>query len=71
MQTEKLTTDQPELAERFDRVLVQTVEAMDASKIHYAFMGGIASHSLARPRSTHDIDVFVRPEDAEAALRSL
>jgi predicted nucleotidyltransferase len=71
MQAVKITTEQPELAERFDRVLTDTVEAMNASGVRYAFIGGIASHGLGRPRSTHDIDVFVRPEDAEIALRAL
>ena len=65
------TTEDPELAARFDRVLGQTVEALEESGLRYAFIGGIASGGLGRPRSTHDIDVFVRPEEAELALRAL
>jgi predicted nucleotidyltransferase len=65
------TTEDPEAAERFNRILKETVEALEASGIRYAFIGGIASGGLGRPRSTHDIDVFVRPEDAESALRAL
>jgi hypothetical protein len=65
------TTEDPELAERFDRVLGETVEAMEDAGLHYAFIGGIASGGLGRPRSTHDIDLFVQPEDAELALRAL
>ncbi|MFS8606432.1 MAG: nucleotidyltransferase [Gammaproteobacteria bacterium] len=34
-------------------------------------MGGIASTGLGRPRWTHDIDVFVRPSGADAALDAL
>jgi predicted nucleotidyltransferase len=34
-------------------------------------MGGLASAALGRPRWTHDIDVFVRPEDARRALSVL
>ncbi len=71
MQAVKITTDQPELNERFNRVLGETVEALEEAKINYAFIGGIASGGLGRPRSTHDIDVFVRPEDTEIALRAL
>src|SRR3546814_14298601 len=31
-------------------------------------MGGIGSFAMARPRETHDIDVFLRPGDVERAL---
>jgi hypothetical protein len=31
-------------------------------------MGGLASAALGRPRWTHDIDVFVKPEDNRSAL---
>src|SRR3954465_2938800 len=65
------TTEDPELAERFNRILGETVEALESSKIRYAFIGGIASGGLGRPRSTHDIDLFVQPEDAELVLRAL
>jgi len=71
MRALKRTTVNPELADRFNRVLGETVEAMDESKIRYAFIGGIASGGLGRPRSTHDIDIFVMPEDAELVLRAL
>ncbi len=67
----KITTEDPELNERFNRVLSDTVEALQADGLKYAFIGGIASGGLGRPRSTHDIDVFVMPEDAERALRAL
>jgi hypothetical protein len=68
---EKIRTDQPELAERFNRTLAGTVAALDEAKIDYCFIGGVASGGLGRPRATHDIDVFVRPEDTEFALRAL
>lgn len=67
----KQTTDNPELAERFNRVLGETVAAMEESGLQYVFIGGIASGGLGRPRATHDIDIFVRPEDAKLALRAL
>jgi predicted nucleotidyltransferase len=68
--TTKVYTDKPELAERFNRVLSDAVAAMDESGLRYAFIGGIASGGMGRPRSTHDIDIFVRPEDALLALRA-
>jgi predicted nucleotidyltransferase len=67
----KTTTEDPELAARFNRVLGDTVEAMEASGLKYVFIGGIASGGLGRPRSTHDIDLFVKPEDAQLALQAL
>jgi len=68
---EEQTTTNLELAERFNRVLAETVEAMEKASVKYAFIGGIASGGLGRPRSTHDIDLFVMPEEAEKALRAL
>lgn len=65
------TTEDPELADRFNRVLGKTVEAMEESGLKYVFIGGIASGGLGRPRSTHDIDLFVKPEDAILALHAL
>lgn len=67
----KMSTDDPELVERFNRVLSETVEAMEESGIRYVFIGGIASGGLGRPRTTHDIDIFVMPEDTERVLRAL
>lgn len=71
MKPARVSTQNPELADRFDRVLGATVEALEESDIHYAFIGGVASGGLGRPRSTHDIDIFVKPEEAELALRAL
>jgi hypothetical protein len=55
----------------FAEVLAETVDALEAATIPYALIGGIASSGLGRPRWTHDIDVFVKPQDAERALDSL
>jgi predicted nucleotidyltransferase len=65
------TTEDPELAGRFNKVLGETVEAMEEAGIRYVFIGGIASGGLGRPRSTRDIDLFVVPEDADLTLRAL
>jgi predicted nucleotidyltransferase len=55
----------------FKQVLGEAVKALERSSLEYVFMGGIASTGLGRPRWTHDIDVFVRPAGAEAALEAL
>lgn len=60
-----------ELGARFDKVLFSTVEALERAQIPYAFIGGVATGGLARPRATHDLDIFVRPEDAEFTLNEL
>ena len=55
----------------FLRVLRETADALESSDIPYVFMGGLASAALGRPRWTHDIDIFVRPEDNRRALEVL
>lgn len=55
----------------FGVVLADTMAALDGAKVPYVFMGGIGAATHGRPRWTHDIDVFVRPEDAGRALRAL
>lgn len=57
-----------EQSRRFDTALFATLDALDSRKVDYALIGGIAASSLGRPRPTQDIDIFVRPEDAEATL---
>jgi predicted nucleotidyltransferase len=56
--------------ETYLRVLRSVVDALDDT-IPYAFMGGLASAIYGRPRWSHDIDIFVRQEDAAGALRLL
>ncbi len=52
----------------FRDVLAETIDAIESAAIPHALIGGIASFGFGRPRWTHDIDVFVRPEDAERVL---
>ncbi len=51
--------------------LDETITAFEEGGVDYLFMGGIASACQGRPRFTHDIDVFVRPQDARRALEAL
>jgi hypothetical protein len=55
----------------FARVLGETVDALESADIPYAIIGGLASSGLGRPRWTHDIDVLVRPGDADRVLQTL
>ena len=50
------------------RVLGDAIRVAGATGLPHAFMGGIASTALGRPRWTHDIDLCVRPQDARAML---
>lgn len=54
-----------------ERILFEAVEVMEDSKIPYAVIGGFAVRSFGRPRVTHDIDFFVKPEDANKTLEAL
>jgi predicted nucleotidyltransferase len=60
-----------EKGRRFDITLFSALDALEKSRASYAVIGGIAASSLGRPRSTQDIDIFVRPEDADAILEVL
>lgn len=54
-----------------NKILFASIEAIEESGIPYALIGGVAVKSLGRPRITHDIDLFVRPDDAERVLTVL
>jgi predicted nucleotidyltransferase len=55
----------------FQRVLRETADILRRSGIPHLFMGGVASAALGRPRWTHDIDLFVGPDDARRSLALL
>ena len=57
-----------EAEQLFLTVLDDVVATLEAHNFPYVFMGGIASATVGRPRLTHDIDIFVRPDDARAVL---
>ena len=59
--------DEAHLLDVLDRV----VASMERTSLPYVIMGGIASASHGRPRWTHDIDLFVRPENARDVLAAL
>ena len=54
--------------ETFLRVLGEAIRVAGGTGLPHAFMGGIASTVLGRPRWTHDIDLCVRRDDARAML---
>src|SRR3546814_8032964 len=48
--------------------LDDVVRCFEENGTDHLLMGGIGSFAMARPRETHDIDVFLRPGDVERAL---
>lgn len=54
-----------------EKILFEAIDIMESSKIPYALIGGFATKSMGRPRVTHDIDFFVRPDDANQVLEVL
>ncbi|HWC43952.1 MAG TPA: nucleotidyltransferase [Actinomycetota bacterium] len=59
----------PEVDEQtFLRVLADAIRVAGGTGLPHAFMGGIASTALGRPRWTHDIDLCVRRDDARPML---
>lgn len=54
-----------------EKILFEAIDIMEASGIPYALIGGFATKSMGRPRITHDIDFFVRPDDANKVLEVL
>ena len=54
-------------------VLLQTLEETVSAlaSVDHVLFGGIGSFALARPRVTHDIDVFVRPDAVERSMSLL
>ncbi|MDP9021759.1 MAG: nucleotidyltransferase family protein [Actinomycetota bacterium] len=53
---------------RFLAVMREAVDVLEAHGVPHVLMGGIAVAALGRPRWTHDVDVFLRPDDARRAL---
>lgn len=55
----------------FVSVLGDATSRLEGEGIEHVVMGGVAVAALARPRWTHDVDIFVRPDDAARALQVL
>ncbi len=55
----------------FASVLGDAVGAVEKADIPYALIGGIASVGFGRQRSTKDIDLLVKPQDADRTLEAL
>lgn len=47
----------------FVRTLDDAVRALDAAGVPHLVIGGVGVFTLGRPRVTHDVDIFIRPDD--------
>ncbi len=57
--------------EIYDSVLREVVETVENEGLPYVAIGGLATAVFGRPRPTKDIDLMVKPEDAERCLKAL
>lgn len=55
----------------FLEVLDEAITTLKQGEVPFLLMGGLASATHGRPRWTHDIDLFIRPQDAKPALEAL
>jgi predicted nucleotidyltransferase len=55
----------------FGRILSEVVVAVEEEELPYVAIGGLASAVYGRPRPTKDIDLFVKPDDADRCLKTL
>jgi predicted nucleotidyltransferase len=51
-------------------VLTSVHQALEEKRIAYGLIGGIASSVHGRPRTTRDVDVFLKPSSADPALEA-
>ena len=55
----------------FRAVLGEVVDAVEGEDVPYLAIGGLANAVFGRPRPTKDIDLLVKPEDAERCVKAL
>lgn len=61
----------PGQSKDFGPTVLDAVAALDEAAVSYVLIGGLASSVLGRPRSTEDVDLLVKPEEADRALEAL
>jgi predicted nucleotidyltransferase len=57
--------------ETLREVFADTIDTLERAGVPHLVLGGLASAVHGRPRCSADVDLFVRPVDAPAALRAL
>lgn len=67
----KLTAPVQSGDRNFALVLSDVTHILEEEQIDHVVFGGLASSALGRPRTTRDIDIFVRADVARRALETL
>ncbi len=55
----------------FAQVVGEATSCLEEKGIPYGLIGGVASSRLGRPRTTRDLDLFVKPHDAGRVIEAL
>ncbi len=55
----------------FVRAFRQVVDTLEADGVPYLIAGGLAAKMYGKRRTTHDIDLFVKPSDAPRTMKAL
>jgi len=61
----------PPRRETVTEVLAAAIAALQDAEVPHVVVGGLVTAAFSRPRTTDDIDIFVQPEHAGAALDAL
>ena len=64
-------TQEADDEETYRAVLEEVIRAVEDEGLPYLAIGGLATAVFGRPRPTKDIDLFVKPEDAERCVKTL
>jgi predicted nucleotidyltransferase len=64
-------TDDEQPFERIEQTLKRTVGALRDADVPFVLAGSLASWARGGPPTRHDLDLIVKPEDAERALDAL
>lgn len=57
--------------DRFLHSLTKVVNALNAAEIPFAVAGGCAVYARGGPATSHDVDLFIKAEDAKPAVSAL
>jgi hypothetical protein len=60
-----------DLDQQVEATLKRSIRALDEAGVPFMLGGGLAAWAHGGPAGTYDVDLMVRPEDAEQATRAL
>ena len=66
-----MSSDEDQSFESFERALKKSIAALRDAEIPFLLGGSFAAWARGGPESRHDLDLVVKPEDAEHALEAL